>query len=120
MNILVLNAGSSSQKISFFKIGAGLPEIPQKPDWEAKLNVKWQEVEGEKWIQLLKERLSGLASGPEKLIDSLTEISVVGHRIVHGGTKYLASTKINAQVKADIENLEQLAPLHNKINLTGI
>ncbi|PWT98290.1 MAG: acetate kinase [Candidatus Melainabacteria bacterium] len=120
MNILVLNAGSSSQKISFFKIGAGLPEVPQKPDWEAKLDVKWQEVESEKWIEMLKERLSGLAGGPEKLINSLSEISVVGHRIVHGGTKYLASTKINAQVKADIENLEQLAPLHNKINLTGI
>jgi acetate kinase len=120
MNILVLNAGSSSQKISFFKISAGLPDIPPKPDWEAKLDVKWQEVESQQWIQLLKERLSTLTIGPEKLIDSLSEINVVGHRIVHGGTKYLASTKIDAQVKKDIEDLEQLAPLHNQINLTGI
>lgn len=120
MNILVLNAGSSSQKISFFKMKESLPEIPQKPDWEAKLNVKWEEIESQKWIELLKERLSALANGPERLIDSLTEINVVGHRIVHGGTKYLASARIDAQVKADIENLEQLAPLHNRINLTGI
>ena len=120
MNILVLNAGSSSQKLSFFKLSSGLPETPQKPDWEAKLSVKWQEVQTDEWIQSLNERLSTLFNGPEKLIDSPSKINVVGHRIVHGGTRFLSSTKIDARVKADIEDLEQLAPLHNKINLTGI
>lgn len=120
MNILVLNAGSSSQKISFFKMPDKLPKSPQKPDWETKLVVKWQEIGPDKWIDLLSEKLSPLYSGAKRLIDSKADINVVGHRVVHGGTKYLASTKIDAAVKADIENLEALAPLHNKINLNGI
>lgn len=120
MNILVLNAGSSSQKMSFFKMTDKLPDSPQKPDWETKLDVKWQQIGPDKWMDLLSERLSVLYSGPNRLIDSKANINVVGHRVVHGGTKYLTSVRIDDKVKADIENLEELAPLHNRINLNGI
>lgn len=44
----------------------------------------------------------------------------VGHRVVHGGARFFAPTLVTAQVRADIEDLAVLAPLHNPANLAGI
>jgi acetate kinase len=120
MNILVLNAGSSSQKMSLFKLGDKLPETPRKPDWQVNLSVQWSQMKEGQWLQTMKEQLMQLTSGKDKLLDSLSSIDVVGHRVVHGGKKYLASAKIDDTVKSDIQSFSNLAPLHNEINLEGI
>ena len=53
-------------------------------------------------------------------IKSLEEINAVGHRVVHGGERFSDSVLLNEQVIAEIEELTELAPLHNPANLTGI
>ncbi len=56
----------------------------------------------------------------EKIVSTLDEISGVGHRVVHGGEKFVDSTLINADVLKSIEELSTLAPLHNPANVGGI
>jgi acetate kinase len=58
------------------------------------------------------------ASGVD--IESATEIEAVGHRVVHGGEMFTKSTLIDATVRSEIEELIDLAPLHNPHNLRGI
>ena len=55
-----------------------------------------------------------------KVIDSLDEIKGVGHRLVHGGDKYASSVIINDDVIKTVEELSDLAPLHNPANLMGV
>src|SRR5699024_6888029 len=53
-------------------------------------------------------------------IRSFDEINAIGHRVVHGGERFSNSVKITEQVIYEIEDLSELAPLHNPANLTGI
>ena len=55
-----------------------------------------------------------------KTIKKLNEISVVGHRVVHGGEKYIKPTILNSKIIKELTALATLAPLHAKANLTGI
>ncbi len=55
-----------------------------------------------------------------RLGDSLGSIEAVGHRVVHGGDRYVESTVITEQVEAGIDALSELAPLHNPACLAGI
>ncbi|MDD3267654.1 MAG: acetate kinase, partial [Burkholderiales bacterium] len=55
-----------------------------------------------------------------KVIESVEEISGVGHRVVHGGAKYATSVIVNDKVIDDLEELCSLAPLHNPANISGI
>jgi acetate kinase len=61
-------------------------------------------------LQVLFDRLSG----------PLRDVDVVGHRVVHGGARFLETTLITAEVEAEIETLSELAPLHNPSCLAGI
>ena len=54
------------------------------------------------------------------VIKESADIEAVGHRVVHGGSKFTATTLINEEVKNNIRELFDLAPLHNPANLTGI
>ncbi len=58
--------------------------------------------------------------GVKALIAHKNEITVVAHRVVHGGEKFVKAVLIDDSVISEIHKLEQLAPLHNKPNLTGI
>lgn len=53
-------------------------------------------------------------------VSSIAEIQAVGHRVVHGGEKFARSTLIDDVVRRELEELIDLAPLHNSHNLTGI
>ncbi len=64
--------------------------------------------------------LEALISGPTKAIDSLDEIDAIGHRIVQGGKYFDRSVLIDDDVIAKIDELAELAPLHNKAALMGI
>ncbi|HEX6726971.1 MAG TPA: acetate/propionate family kinase, partial [Nitrospira sp.] len=56
----------------------------------------------------------------DRLGDSLDSVEAVGHRVVHGGDRYVESTLITEQVEAGIDELSELAPLHNPACLAGI
>ncbi len=64
--------------------------------------------------------LGVLTSKKYGALDSLDEISAVGHRVVHGGEKFNSSVLINEEVIAQIEECIEMAPLHNPPNLAGI
>ncbi len=59
-------------------------------------------------------------SGDLAIIKSASEILCIGHRVVHGGEKFTAPTRITDDVKKSIEGFKTLAPLHNACNLAGI
>ena len=136
MLILVLNAGSSSQKSCLYNFNSGesIPDNPSEPIWEADIDWKSErkgmltvesnnierEIELENRDTALKVLLDTLVEGENKVIDSLEEINIVGHRVVHGGAKYSQPVQINADVKSAIADLIPLAPSHNPANLEGI
>ena len=64
--------------------------------------------------------LDTLTSKENGVIASLSEISAVGHRVLHGGEKFSGSVIIDEKVIAAIEECCELGPLHNPHNLTGI
>lgn len=67
------------------------------------------------------QKVANMLLDPEKgVIKSTSEISAVGHRVVHGGSDFSATVKINDKVKEKIKQLFELAPLHNPANLEGI
>ncbi|MDZ8084682.1 MAG: acetate kinase [Nostoc sp. DedQUE12b] len=139
MKILVLNAGSSSQKSCLYEIAdETLPSQAPEPLWEGKIN--WTQDRGVAEIEVktamgetLQKSISGdspqahltdmldtLSHGATKVIDRLSEIDVVGHRIVHGGEDYRDSVVITEDVKKAIADLSNLAPAHNPVGLEGI
>ena len=66
-------------------------------------------------VKLLLEQLTSVG-----VIQSLDEIDGIGHRVVHGGEKFNDSVLITDKVIEEIEEVSELAPLHNPANLTGI
>jgi len=104
MKIVVLNSGSSSQKVSLYEIGDALPENPPAPVWEGR--IEWNgdtaaiRVRNSKGIArkekleslscglVLKYLLATLSSGETRSIGSAAEIAAVGHRVVHGGSGF--------------------------------
>ncbi len=138
MKILVLNAGSSSQKSCLYSIEENtLPNHPPNPLWTA--NIDWTVAENEGILtvkangikqeitldiahktQAIPKMLNTLITGKTKVIEQLSDINVVGHRVVHGGTKYTEATPITPEVKAKIAELIPLAPNHNPAHLEGI
>lgn len=136
MKILVLNSGSSSQKACLFDLAALPPDDPPEPLWEGKLEwrddratleartasgavVKENVERGERSAATYR-LLNELASGKTRVLESLAEIDVVGHRIVNGGRSYTRPTVITAEVKSAIEKMAVFAPLHNRLELDGI
>lgn len=138
MKILVLNAGSSSQKSCLYELHDTLPDRPPQPLWEAKIDWSHREGAGELQVKTaaghrfeeeiasdyragaIARMLETLWQGETKVINSLNEIDIVGHRVVHGGKNYQQSTLISPEVKQEIASLSQFAPVHNPINLEGI
>jgi acetate kinase len=64
--------------------------------------------------------LQNLWDGPTAVLKSASEIQVVGHRVVHGGSKLTAPNTIDDSVKREIADLSAIAPLHNRVALEGI
>ena len=135
MLVLVLNAGSSSQKSCLYNLETPLPDTPPEPLWEAHLDwtkssdkgiltVKSNSIKKELEItakdRALETLLDTLITGDTKVLASLNKIDVVGHRVVHGGSKYSQPTVINAEVKQAIASFIPLAPNHNPSHLEGI
>ena len=131
MKILVINCGSSSLKFQLIDsdteqvIGKGICErigiegsaISFTPAGGEKITQEIPMPDHKKAIALVIEALTNPETG---VVKDLKEIGAVGHRIVHGGEKFTKSVRITEEVKRAIEEVSDLAPLHNPANLTGI
>lgn len=130
MNVLVINAGSSSLKYQLINVekhdvlAKGICERVGSAGAFHKHGIDENEVvidaEMSDHNQAMALVLESLTSGPTKAIDSLDEIDAIGHRIVQGGSYFDKSVLIDDDVIAKIDQLAELAPLHNKAALMGI
>ena len=131
VNILVVNAGSSSLKFMMFcmtkeqMLAKGIVErIGLKEP-----NLVYQRFDGQELREqvnvhnhddALKVVCEKLVDRKYGVLDRLTEVEAIGHRVVHGGEKFHDSTLITDEVKQSISDCASLAPLHNPPNLGGI
>ena len=130
MNILVINAGSSSLKYQLVDVNTnkvrarGLCERVGSKDSFHKHGIDDNEVVHEQplvdHVAAMRVVLECLTEGSDAVLSSLSEISAIGHRIVHGGEYFKKSEMITDEVIAKIDELAELAPLHNKAALSGI
>src|SRR5947208_1268651 len=136
MKVLVLNSGSSSQKSSLYPMDETLPDDPPTPIWEGK--IEWRDRIAEAEIknargvvqknrakvssraEAVEQLLGTLTTGDRPALTSLTNIDVVGHRVVHGGPKYEGPVSLTPEVRAGIAKVSDFAPLHNRAELEGI
>jgi acetate kinase len=116
MKILVLNAGSSTHKLSLFEFGDTLQESPAARLWEARMESR----NGTAHTEVVADLVRTLWSGESRVVDSPAGISAVGHRIVHGGPQYEEPVRITPAVKQGIASVSEFAPLHNRAELEGI
>ena len=131
MKILVVNSGSSSIKYRLYNmadeslLANGLVErIGIKGSlinhYPAGKNAFIQETEipdHRKGIELV---IDALLNNNHGVIKSISEITAVGHRVVHGGEKYSGSVLLNDDVMDTLNEFIELAPLHNPPNILGI
>ena len=133
MNVLVINAGSSSLKYQLMNpetgavLAKGLCErigidgkFTYKPQVEGKEVLDAIDVAMPTHSEAIQAVLDALVGEKTGVIASMKEIDAVGHRVVHGGEKFAASVVITDEVMAAIEECNALAPLHNPANITGI
>lgn len=131
MNILVINCGSSSLKFQLIdsesekvsakglceRIGIEGSQLVYSPAGGEKVTAVTPMADHTQAIKLVLQALTDEKTG---VVKSLDEIGAVGHRVVHGGEKFAASTLITDEVIQAIEECNELAPLHNPANLIGI
>jgi acetate kinase len=128
--ILVCNAGSSSLKFSLFDAEEEVLLAEGGIDWIKKptrlvfrqadqLEIR-EELKLEKHTDAVARIFDDLQAGPSPVLHSVEELRAVGHRVVHGGERYTSAVLITAEVKRAIEELTELAPLHNPASLDGI
>ncbi len=125
--VLVFNAGSSSLKFSLMDTDSGecllsgLAECLGLED----ARISWTQA-GEKHQQALEQAADPHQKAVEiivKLVEAMNlsdQLIAIGHRVVHGGERFSGATLIDDKVIAEIEQLSDLAPLHNPANVTGI
>lgn len=131
MKILVINAGSSSLKYQLIDmadesvIAKGICERVGT----AEACISFKTPDGKKveynvpmsnHTEAFAAVKNALTEGEYKVIDDISEITAVGHRVVQGGSLFNKSMLIDDQVIAGIESLNDLAPLHNPANIMGI
>lgn len=128
--VLVINVGSSSLKYSFYdttdesRHAKGLVERigldgTQLKHRGSKGELKRDLKKGDH-AAAFKAMVAALTSKETGVISSAGEISVVGHRVVHGGEKFTEATLLTDELVAEIEKLNPLAPLHNPVIIEGI
>ena len=128
MKIMSINAGSSSLKFSLFEmdnnkvIASGYFERVGLNDSFYTIKFNGEKIREEidlpnhkVAVEILLNRLKSIG-----IIEDLTEIKGVGHRLAHGATKYKSSVVITDEVVEDLRSLTELAPLHIPANILGI
>lgn len=131
MNILVFNAGSASLKFEVIqaesniaspnqghKLVSGIIEGIGKDAVLSQLKGKevihQQSITAQDYEEATHRALEWLDSDQQNNVLTTNELDIIGHRVVHGGDRFTSATKIDDDVIAGIEALEELAPLHNQ------
>ncbi len=131
MNILVINAGSSSLKYQLYdmrdesvlakgkveRIGMDSAILTHEPSGKPDVKQVSEILDHTTAIRKVLEQLVNPVHG---VIPTIQDIQAVGHRVVHGGETFSASVLIDAGVKQEIKRLFDLAPLHNPAHMMGI
>ena len=131
MKVLVINAGSSSLKYKLIdmsteavmakglceRIGIDGSKLSHTPAGSDKVVVEKDMPNHSVAIKMVLDALTDKDHG---VIADMSEISAVGHRLVHGGEFFSGSVLITDEVKKAVEECNPLAPLHNPANLTGV
>ena len=133
MKILVVNAGSSSLKFTLFNMAGGENSVLASGQVERigsdSPNLIYKRPDGFKSEEVIHISNHGeaLSEIRKKLLDpqvgvlkNLSEVSAIGHRVLHGGEKVTQPVLITPEVKDIIRECFPLGPLHNPANLTGI
>jgi len=131
MNILVLNCGSSSVKYQLIemkdetRLTKGVVEKIGGKDaifsYQLKNGQSFKEVHAIfDHVEALNLILRSLTDPHNEILNDISEIAAVGHRVVHGGEKFTESVIVDESVMAEIRECIELAPLHNPANLQGI
>jgi acetate kinase len=138
VRILVLNAGSSSLKFQLIDTdGAAIAESRdrrlargqvERIGGQAIVTLAAADAPPAKTTAPIRDHAAAVEhvitwlAGPDSgvAIESVAEIEAVGHRVVHGGERFTHSTRIDDAVRRELEELIELAPLHNPHNLRGI
>ena len=133
MNVLVINAGSSSLKYQLLDpatgdlLAKGLCErigidgkFTYKPQLADKTKLDAIDVAMPTHSEAIQTVLNALVDPANGVIASMSEIDAVGHRVVHGGEAFASSVLIDDKVMQAIETCNPLAPLHNPANIIGI
>ena len=130
MKILVINSGSSSIKFQLIEmpekkvLASGMVERIGLDQSRIKLSVSEESFEEvidipnhKTGLQMIAGLLLDESVG---LLKDAGEIEAVGHRVVHGGSSFSKTVRIDKEVKSKIKELFSLAPLHNPHNFKGI
>jgi acetate kinase len=130
MKILVCNSGSSSLKFSLIETKGEMLLAEGGIDWTTlptRLVLRCHgrpEVQEELALQEHKEALArilaDLQAGQPAPLQKISDLHAVGHRVVHGGERYSTAIRITPEVEQAIDDLAELAPLHNPASLDGI
>ena len=130
MKILVINCGSSSLKYQLIdmegekvlckglceRIGMESSMITHEANGHKATTPAIFPTHTEAFTEVVKK----MTTGEGKVIDSVSEIDAIGHRVVHGGEKFKESCLITPEVVKAIHDLSPLAPLHNPAGILGI
>lgn len=131
MKILVINCGSSSLKYQLLemkdesvlckgiveKIGMEGSMISYEKTGNPKIKA---EIPMKDHKDAIEQVISAILDEKNGVLKSMSEITAVGHRVVHAGEKYASSVLITEDVIKALEDCTELAPLHNPANLYGI
>lgn len=123
--ILVINSGSATLKFKVFS-GYQLTEeisgIVERIDISGSfLSIKiGKNKEVIEFPKKVKNHADALVKVLEEIKDVLPEITLVGHRVVHGGDDFISATRLNTKIVKKLERHNKLAPLHNPVNLSCI
>jgi acetate kinase len=131
--ILVINVGSSSLKYSFYdttdeareakglveRIGIEGTQLKHRGSRMGGSEVKRELKKGDH-AAAFKAMIAELTAKETGVIKNAGEVSVVAHRVVHGGEKFTEATFLTDELVAEMEKLNPLAPLHNPVIIAGI
>ena len=128
MLLLAVNSGSSTLKFRLYEmpeekvVTKGSFERIGSPDSDYTIRVNEEKVYVKKEIKTHKDAVDILLTElvEKGIVKSLNDIKAVGHRIVHGGALYSHSVIITDRVVNELDNIKDLAPLHNPAAITGI
>ena len=128
MGILVLNTGSSSLKFSLFDDKAREADVEGEVDWHGQDHpaelVVCRDGQPEQRSPCDAHEPGAAATlairTVKDTLDSGRKIAAIGHRIVHGGSRFRESARIDSALEAELDHLTELAPLHNPPALKAI